>query len=351
MKIIKDWIAYPWLELILVCLTPFICALGIVLFPSLFHEQSSVNTLWWVLLILCIDVAHVYTTIYRTYLDRIQWKQHRRELIFIPLLSYAASILLYQIGIELFWRVIAYTAVFHFIRQQYGFMKVYDRKHSIPSLEKINTAMVYAATLYPLVYWHCYGPFQFNWFTSEDFLYLKSPALEQVARVLYFSLCAIFLGLNIYTLLRKRQFNLPVFLIISGTALSWYLGIVYFKSDLTFTLLNVVSHGVPYMALVWIYGKKSATLEGQFSFFKHIFKSLAIPLFLIIPLILAFIEEGLWDSLVWQDHVSVFKPFNSLKSLFSTGIKSLIIPLLIVPQLTHYILDGFIWKVSKGHLK
>ena len=32
------------------------------------------------------------------------------------------------------------------------------------------------------------------------------------------------------------------------------MGIVYFKGDLTFTLLNVVSHGIPYYALVWAYG-------------------------------------------------------------------------------------------------
>jgi hypothetical protein len=65
---------------------------------------------------------------------------------------------------------------------------------------------------------------------------------------------------------------------------------------------------------------------------------------------MAFIEEGFWDAIIWNEHASIFKIFDPLKSVFNSTWKQLIIPLLIVPQLTHYILDGFIWKISKGHL-
>jgi hypothetical protein len=350
MKIINDWIEYPWLELVLICLTPFLCIAGIILFPSIFHAQATVNTFWWVVLVLFIDVSHVYSTIYRTYFDRIQWLMHKRELIFIPLLCYLASLLLYQVGIGFFWRFIAYTAVFHFIRQQYGLMKVYDRKNKKKYLIRINTIMVYAATIYPLIYWHCYGPFQFNWFTNQDFLYLQSPIFEQVARILYFFTCGLFLLMHGYFYIKEKVFNLPVFLIVTGTAFSWYLGIVYFKSDLSFTLLNVVCHGIPYMALVWIYAKRNSKHQIQSLLFKSTFKTFGIGLFILVPFLFAFLEEGLWDSLVWLDHSAIFKSFYFLNGLLSPWIKTLLIPFLIVPQLTHYILDGFIWKVSKGHL-
>jgi hypothetical protein len=49
--------------------------------------------------------------------------------------------------------------------------------------------------------------------------------------------------------LKTSYFNIPKNLIIIGTLSSWFFGIVYFNNDLVFTLLNVVSHGIPYMAL------------------------------------------------------------------------------------------------------
>ncbi len=35
------------------------------------------------------------------------------------------------------------------------------------------------------------------------------------------------------------------------TWVAWYGGIVLLNSDLAFTALNVLSHGVPYLAVVW----------------------------------------------------------------------------------------------------
>jgi hypothetical protein len=55
---------------------------------------------------------------------------------------------------------------------------------------------------------------------------------------------------------RTRTFNVPRNLLLAGTLVSWYVGIVLFNGDLIFTLLNVVSHGIPYLALVWAGGPK-----------------------------------------------------------------------------------------------
>jgi hypothetical protein len=53
---------------------------------------------------------------------------------------------------------------------------------------------------------------------------------------------------------------------------------------------------------------------------------------------------------IWNDNVATFKLFSPLKNFINAELKQIIIPLLAVPQLTHYILDGFIWKVSKGDI-
>jgi len=56
--------------------------------------------------------------------------------------------------------------------------------------------------------------------------------------------------------------------------------------------------------------------------------------------IVAFIEELLWDRAVWHDRSWLFgEPWNA-----GSAMKLVIVPLLALPQLTHYLLDGFIWQ-------
>lgn len=352
MKLKANWLGYPRTELVFICLPPFLCFIFISLFPNLFHPHATTSDYWWIILVLLVDVGHVYTTLYKTYFVRSQWKTMHKQLMIIPLLTFILALLLYQLGPQIFWRVIAYIAVFHFIRQQYGLLKVYSRKDVQSFEQHVQKFCIYVFTIYPMIYWHCYGPFEFNWFVPTDFYFFQAPLFEQIAKIIYF---ATLLFYGIYTLsmaVIKKTFNLPNFLIITGTALSWYAGIIYYKSDLTFTLFNIISHGIPYFAIVWIDSKNKLKKHqtSEYSWYLLFFKRYGLVLFLLIPLGLGYIEEGFWDSFVWKEHTSLFKPFYFTSTELGEQLKQLLIPLLILPQLTHYILDGFIWKISKGHL-
>jgi hypothetical protein len=70
--------------------------------------------------------------------------------------------------------------------------------------------------------------------------------------ILYFIVIGIWLLKTIIVYLKFKEFNIPKNAVIVGTLLSWYLGLVYFNNDLIFTLLNVISHGIPYIALVYL---------------------------------------------------------------------------------------------------
>lgn len=348
----SPWLSKPKTEFLFICLPPFFCLLLILLLPSIFQQPQNVNTLWWLALVLVIDVSHVYSTLYRTYFDKQQWQLHKPLLIAIPILCFLSSIVLFQLGSDIFWRVMAYIAVFHFIRQQYGFVKVYQRKESSHFLHNMEIVTVYASMLYPLLYWHCYGPFQFTWFIPNDFLFLKNHMLEVIGRWVYLAILFVYLITWIRFTWLKKSFNLPVLLVIVGTALNWYFGIVYFKSDLAFTLLNVICHGIPYITIVWLFTQKSPVdgSKSKYSLQRLLLRKYGLLLFLFIPLALGYLEEGFWDAFVWKDHPEVFAWFYALPQETISSIIMLIVPLLITPQLTHYVLDGFIWKVSKGHV-
>ena len=60
-------------------------------------------------------------------------------------------------------------------------------------------------------------------------------------------------------------------------------------------------------------------------------------------LVLAYFEETLWDVFVWQEHSAVFSGL-ALPFTIPEGMLHLLVPLLTVPQATHYVLDAWIWK-------
>lgn len=350
----QPWISTPLTDIVFILSPSFLSLLLVFLLPGVFGNQATVSDFSWLLLVVLIDVSHVYSTLYRTYFDPAAFRKQKQLLIGVPVAGFIGAMLIYTIDDLLFWRVLAYIAVFHFIRQQYGFMRIYSRYETLPALcRRIDTWAIYTATIYPIVYWHLNGPRNFNWFLQGDFFYLSvSPAVLTVLTLLYVLIILLYLIKEIWLIIRTRQFNLPRNAILAGTFLSWYAGIVYCNGDLVFTFLNVISHGIPYMALVWIHGrkKKEATMNRQ-SLLRYVYSSRGIGLFLAIIFLFAFLEESLWDILVWKEHEMVLLSAWVPQIHLSKELLSIVVPLLALPQLTHYILDAFIWRIRKDDFR
>jgi len=302
--------------------------------------------LWiWFVLVVCIDVAHVYSTLFRVYLEKTE--RQRYELIgwLIPLTVWLVGVLLYSLSPLVFWRCLAYLAVFHFIRQQYGFFRIYSGKTNVKNSSLIykwlNQYSIYYVTVIPVLIWHFSGPKNFNWFIEDDFLYWNS---QKAVAILSFILAFSTLGF-VYTeftdSFKNKFINWAKIGIYFGTLLVWYIGIVYFNNDIIFTITNVVAHGVPYMALIWSYKSRG---ERQYEF--KWLKLNSFFIFIIVLLVLSYAEEFLWASLVWKEHLPAFFLAQTQTIEFSPMLLSLLVPLLAVPQGTHYILDAFIWKIK-----
>lgn len=316
---------------------PLLSALAVLLWEPL--NSGEVSPAAWLLLIVFIDVAHVYSSLYRVYLDRAEFSRRKALYLNVPLVCLAAGIVLHSQSPMSFWRVLAYVAVFHFVRQQWGFLRIYQRLEGAPSqLDKIlDSLAIYLSMLYPLAFWHGDAGRVFAWFIPGDFLSL--PSLPAAAGWGY----ALVLGCFFARQIQKRVLGQAVHWgkagIVFATAASWYVGIVFFNSDMAFTATNVVSHGVPYLALVWLYGKRKWAREP--SWLSTLHKPAAAGLFLLPLLALAFLEEGLWDILVWHEHGNIF---GNIPALDPGSLINIIVPLLALPQATHYVLDAWIWR-------
>lgn len=123
---------------------------------------------------------------------------------------------LYSMG-SIAWWVLAYLAVFHFIRQQYGFMMLYSRKEkNAPRAYRVlNQMAIYSATLYPLIYWHCHAR-SFEWFIQGDFITLDAPALSTYAGIIYVAVLMAYAIKEIVLWKETGTFNIPRNLLLFG---------------------------------------------------------------------------------------------------------------------------------------
>ncbi|MAV34508.1 MAG: hypothetical protein CMJ59_03535 [Planctomycetaceae bacterium] len=290
----------------------------------------------WVTCILLIDVAHVYATGFRVYFDR-QELQRRPWLYYgVPVVSYVLGLALYSEGELLFWRVLAYLAVFHFVRQQYGWVALYRAKAGEVGRAGrwIDNATIYAATLYPLIYWHAHLPRRFSWFVSHDF-HVIPLVCEAVCWPLYCVALTLYAGKAMFQWVGGNP-NPGKDLVVTTTAVCWYVGIVAFDSDYAFTVTNVIIHGVPYMVLVyWYWSRRVSDAADRGST-----RWRGLVFFVATIWVLAYIEELIWHRAIWHDKEWLFGAGIGIEPI----AQMLIVPMLATPQLTHYILDGFIWK-------
>lgn len=294
----------------------------------------------WVPAVILVDVAHVWATAFRTYLDPGERRARRRLFTVVPVIGLLASVSLYALGKMTFWRALAYLAIFHFVRQQYGWVSLYRaRAGERGTLGKvIDTAAIYASTLYPLLYWHTHVPRRFSWFIAGDVVALPSLLLPAGAALWIVSLAA-YVARAAY-LWSRRTPNPGKDVVVVTTAIAWYVGIVAFDSDYAFTVTNVLMHGIPYFVLVFVQSRRKVP-EGDGgappALGQKVLRSAVA--YVGVLWAVAFLEELFWDRAVWHDKAWLFGD-----GWMVGGWELVVVPLLALPQLTHYVLDGFIWK-------
>jgi hypothetical protein len=290
----------------------------------------------WITAVLLIDVAHVWSTSFRVYFDTAEFKRRFWLYLLVPVFGYAVGVALYSEDELIFWKALAIVAVFHFVRQQYGWVALYRRKlgENATWTWVVDAAAVYLATVYPLAFWMTRLPREFNWFVLNDFFSLPL-IVEQILFPIYVIALATYAAKSIYQYFTSGFLNIGKDIVVATTAVCWYVGIVYFNSDYAFTVTNVIIHGVPYFALIYVYARMRRESSGR------VYKTLSSNwlIFLATLWALAYVEELFWNRGVWHERQWLFGG-----DLNWANLKMYLVPLLAVPQLTHYVLDGFIWR-------
>ena len=354
------WLFSPVVDLV-TFLGSAVLALGLLAAGAWLGVLHSHSPEWtWVTAVLLVDVAHVYATGFRVYADRQEFLQRRWLYVLTPVIAFLIGWAIYtegDAGRLRFWRILAYMAVFHFVRQQYGWVALYRvRAGETSSYGRwIDSAAIYLATLYPLVWWHAHLPRNFWWFLEADFVQAPELAAELLAPVYWLALLLYF-GRSVFRGMQSGAWNPGKDIVVATTAICWYVGIITLNSDYAFTVTNVIIHGVPYFVLIYWYRyqiaapavqTESAGTEGSSATETQTRRAKTVRrvvCFFGTLWLLAFVEELLWDRGVWGEHSWLFGAAWLQDPQQSAKLQSVLVPLLAVPQITHYILDGFIWK-------
>lgn len=310
------------------------------------EEPAEASLGLWILGVLLVDVAHVWASLYRTYLDPVARRCHAKRLLWTPIACLWFGTLLHLASAAWFWTVLAYVAIFHFIKQHTGFARLYARAgDESPQDARLAELVVWSSTLGPVLWWHAHLPTQFAWFRDGDLLPGMPLWLGTLALATQVPLWIAFLVRR--GQLRARGHRNPMLTLMAVVpALNWNVGIVLFDDDRVFTITNVFAHGVPYLALVWIAGGKEtvAAILGR----SRVRIVPVVAAYYGLLAALAYGEEWLWDRALWHEHPGLFG-HGQLSLVEDEALTAIVVAALTLPQATHYVLDRFIWRAGKDN--
>ena len=266
----------------------------------------------WLFAILLCDVAHVWSTTFIVYLDPAEWKRRPGVYVGVPIGCFLFAYVVYTFGDDTFWRVIAYLAVFHFIRQQYGWVMLYRARNG----ERDRMG---------------------RWLDGVPM------AVVPVAQLVYVILFASYAARAIWQLVFTRTTAWGKHLVVFATAACYYNGVITHDNDYAFMVSNTFTHGVPYMVLVFFYARAAsrepASANGRTARMLGGSMLRAAVVFVATLWLVAYVEEMLWNRTMVHDHEWLFGVGTDVGS-----VAKVLAPLLAVPQLAHYALDAFLWK-------
>jgi hypothetical protein len=303
--------------------------------------------LWgYLLFVVSFDVAHVWTTIYLTYFDPDERRRRPRVYALIPLAAAFTSFALCLYSPVVFWTALAYIAIGHFIKQQIGFLALYSAKEE-PSSQRdrsFDRFVVWVGALGPILLWHADPTEIFDWFDSGEQFLVRLPPIEAAVVTLMAVTASAWLVRQLFRW-RAGTLRAPRVLWVACCWVSWWYGLRVAEHFFVAAAFINLFHGIPYTMLVWRRLTASRRLRAEQSppsVSRWVANGGHWIVFYLSVLLLALLEEGLWDTFVWGQYgVQLFgldAPHGQAVTM------ALWVALLSLPQVTHYALDGVIWK-------
>ncbi|MFL6577961.1 MAG: hypothetical protein ACJ8MR_15165 [Povalibacter sp.] len=352
----QNWILSPLQDSLLVVATPvLVMALALIMFRTL---GSAAATSLIIVAHIVFTVAHHLPTFIRIYGDVELFRQHRWHFIMAPVvpLLFSAVVLGYinhhAFPVENFlylYIMLVLWDPWHFLRQHYGFVRIYDRPNEAPKQLAARMDLWLCAT------WFIYILFGSSaWLagiladlnqTVRIPLLLYVPAdlgaiVTRVARDLAILMTLAYSMYLVWCRLTGYFISLAKLALLVATFGAMYFA--YVPNDwmqmmapgwtfkVGFAVIGMV-HMTQYLAIVWRYNRTLAARSGlaRDGWFHRLFR------------------RGGWA--VGIGYVLLCLTYGELITTeqSSRGVMSVLLALGFTSTLLHYYFDGFIWKVRQ----
>lgn len=304
----------------------------IFLLPQLIEDSSLGLGIGAFFITGLLDAGHVYTTIWRTWLDSEERRRYK-EYLWVPLITFVVIVGWISLGIPFLWVALAYFTIFHNYRQFFGFTKWYEKLNQRRC--RFSGFMVQAVCLLPFLLFHFRSGVAMGYMTDKDLLVTPMPEVLKIGLYIYGILLVAWIALEFDLIFRQKILEPNRFLSILIPAILYGHGFLrgHIFVDIVYPLL--VAHAISYFAAMSLSLER---LKPQ----KYSFLS-ALKLILL--------TAGFFGTLdYFYESMNVVPDANYLKANFPLG-SAVIIGVFLTPLICHYVFDAWLWRHSHPNAK
>jgi hypothetical protein len=260
------------------------------------------------------DLPHVYSSYVRIGMDHENFSRRKRLYVGLPLaltgVLFAGAFASKAMTISM----ITYLNMIHRLRQDFGWV-MYSRRMAVEPRgygHLIDKMMVYNLTVFPLLWLHSLSSENAWWMFPGDLLFSVSQFWMQVLLKIHWFISGAYLGWVGICLAKKVPVNFAKVYILGTVWTAWYVGIVFFDGS---TWMIDLLHTMPYLFLIYHFCNRKWAIQGVRVWMVYL-------------------------ALVGAAYLTLKIPTQEYTFLFV---------LILLPSVTHYILDGFIWKSGRSN--
>ncbi len=276
-----------------------------------------------------IDSGHIWPSMVIAFGKKKNYSWEGTLYLLIPL---GVALIYFILGVQYgklgIYRAHAYFAGFHFIRQQYGIMRLSESLN--PTCKEIyahiDNFIIYTITILSVL---GRSSNEGRWMRDGDLISIDSSYFPYFVNM-FAGLVVFYFVMTFYKWLVHKEFSMSKVLLFTNAAIAWgVIGFTKYPALILFPLF----HDLPYLGLAFNYENKvyDTFRSSLAKFFKNV-KWALLGIFLIVFLVFGSSLE-----------IYMFQVFD--RENFLTGYFGIfLVALAFLPTTTHYFIDAFLWR-------
>lgn len=266
------------------------------------------------------DTGHVYTTVWRTYLNPQELNRKKKYYILMPLAIFSFFFLWMYMKVPYLGAFIAYFTIYHNLRQFYGMNKWYQKINK--AFDSVSDKFMYTLCIIPVVVAHFRTDLQWTtYYSDSDVFMYPSLFYKNIFTLVYLLVFAAWVAYEFIKAHKQSKWEFARILAVLFPILT-YTYCFMFATTVTGILFPlVVSHGLSYIVLVGLSVKRINPAKN--------YKLIGVYVFLTA------VFFGGFELYLEEDFFELYS--NSLMMMSLTS-------LLLTPLYCHYIYDAFLWR-------